>query len=598
LKKITLLAISCTAYFCCIAQLQPGNYIITLADGGKALDADAPGMNSNDGKVHLWDNNDGVTQVWRVSSAGGTNVFIITLAATGKILDADGPGMYTDGGKVHLWEFNGGKTQRWKISSTGDNSYNIVLLDGGKALDAGISSMYQNDGLVHLWSYNNGKTQKWMFTPAAPPHTTSTGDAANAPMAIQADIDEFNNVMNDQNGVGVLGGDNTRPFYYHANQPNESVYKYQKLIDASRLPSSFLDWAKGKLKDKVPLIGGTLSTVVGIAQDAVDYVESWFSSSATNTWIDCWYPVSPNKITVCGLTEGDDHICSQDYLHTKLTIDKDVNIDIIPGKNFRSVLSNRWLSSGEQDTLSIEAEVRPKDFSDQSTIPKNPLLLEIKKNTNVCVYGPWMADILDIAAVVPIPFTDDKIDIGKLDINTNNEIHPVNQIWYKKGANETDLIAIADGNGYFEKTGNGEIEASGINRTMRFYIGFYIPARIISTVVNPVNPVQEYYINGVGYDFTNSQPQDVQTDSLILTLNNAIRLKVHDNSFVKTQKTHTVFFDKIRKRADGSIQGYIVVETVPLVERGGTINIIVNKTGDNVKTINRTMEPVRMLKNK
>ena len=47
-------------------QLLDGNYVITLADGGKALDADAPDINNNDCKVHLWDNNGGVTQVWTV----------------------------------------------------------------------------------------------------------------------------------------------------------------------------------------------------------------------------------------------------------------------------------------------------------------------------------------------------------------------------------------------------------------------------------------------------------------------------------------------------------------------------------------------------
>ena len=144
--------------------LIPGKYVITLADGGKALDADGPGMNTNDGKVHLWDNTKGgITQVWTVNPAG-FNAYSIVLAETGKALDADGPGMHTDGGKIHLWSYDGGKTQKWLIRPAGNGTFAIVLADGGKALDAGILSMYDNDGIVHLWNANYGKTQKWVFT--------------------------------------------------------------------------------------------------------------------------------------------------------------------------------------------------------------------------------------------------------------------------------------------------------------------------------------------------------------------------------------------------------------------------------------------------
>jgi len=143
--------------------LLPGSYTITLADGGLALDADAATMGNDDGKVHLWQNNGGPTQVWNVAAADAGN-YTITLAATGKALDADGPTMHDDGGKLHLWQYNGGKTQVWNIRPTANNTFAVVLDNGGKALDAGINSMHQNDGLVHLWSLNQGKTQKWNFT--------------------------------------------------------------------------------------------------------------------------------------------------------------------------------------------------------------------------------------------------------------------------------------------------------------------------------------------------------------------------------------------------------------------------------------------------
>ena len=159
----TMVVYVTTVFIYASQTLRPGRYTITLADGGLALDANAPTMGSNDGKVHLWQNNGGPTQVWNVAVADAGN-YTITLAATGMALDADGPTMHADGGKVHLWQYNGGKTQVWNIRPSDNNTYEVVLDDGGKALDAAVLSMHQNDGLVHLWSLNQGKTQKWNFT--------------------------------------------------------------------------------------------------------------------------------------------------------------------------------------------------------------------------------------------------------------------------------------------------------------------------------------------------------------------------------------------------------------------------------------------------
>jgi hypothetical protein len=432
--------------------------------------------------------------------------------------------------------------------------------------------------------------------PSIPARPDDPNDLSKAPMASQAEIDELNNILDNQYGVGVIGGENARPFYYHANQPNEVVYKYQKLIDASRLPSGFMDWAKGKLAG-VPLVGGTISMIPYAGQEAIELVDGlkdWIlGKESTTKLIDAWYPVSEFKRTVCGKAEKNASICSQDYLHTKLTIDKDVNIDIVPGNAFNWALTNRWLRPGEQ-TKVIEAEVKMKNIiaydtktnkSAESTTPHNPLMLQIVQYTDLCVYGPWMADILDIDAKVPIPFTDDNIDLGKLDINTNDEIHPVNQLWYKKG-NEIQLIAIADGNGYFEKKSASEIEASGINHTMRFYIAFHIPATIRTNAVNNTSGTMEYEINGIGFDFTDNTDAITRTDEYALKYNGVPRIKVHDNSIIKIQKTHSVMFDKVRTRPDGSIQGYIIVETLPIVKKGGSINITVKRSDLSAAGIN------------
>ena len=170
MKNIICLLVTFTLISNCFTQvLTSGDYVITLAGGGKALDAAAESMGLDDGLIQLRENNSGSTQVWSVRPVSG-NSYSVILKATEKALDADGPGMYTDGGKVHLWtkREDGFKTQNWTISFAGNNSYTVVLRDGSKALDAGISSMYQNGGIVHLWSENSGKTQQWVFTKAVP----------------------------------------------------------------------------------------------------------------------------------------------------------------------------------------------------------------------------------------------------------------------------------------------------------------------------------------------------------------------------------------------------------------------------------------------
>lgn len=420
--------------------------------------------------------------------------------------------------------------------------------------------------------------------PPIPPRPVDMNDLSKAPIATQAEIDEFNTVLNNQNGVGVLGGENARPFYYHANQPNEVVYKYQKLIDASRLPSGFLQWASDKLSG-IAVVGGALSVIPYTGKVIIEFVDEakdWlFGKESTAEWIDAWYPVNENKITVCGTMAGNASTCSQDYLHTKLTVDKDVNLEIHPDNNFTWALNNRWLKPDEQKNI-IDGEVKLKNLINSNTgtnetnetvIPHNPLLMQIQNENNVCMYGPWMADILDINGKVPIPFTDDKIDLGKIDINTNNEIHPVNQVWYKKG-DEIQLIAIADGNGYFDKTGNNEIEASGLNHRMSFYIAFQIP-NSRNTATTGISSY-EYDINGIGFDFTNNPAENIQPKTLSLKYNGVERIKINDNSSIKLQKTHEILFDKIRSRSDGSIQGYIIVQTEPIVLQGGSINITVN----------------------
>jgi hypothetical protein len=406
---------------------------------------------------------------------------------------------------------------------------------------------------------------------------SDTYDLSTAPLATPAEINQLNNIIQNQKGVGVLGGDNNKPFFYHTDQPSKP-YIYKKLMDASRLPSGLIDHIDGHWYSIV--LGDPLSLLISkYSIEGSDELKDWLvGRAATVKWVDCWYPIQ-NKQTLCGQVISNSFICGQDYLHTELTQDRDVNIRIIPGIEFRGLLDNPWLNPKEKEEVAdtIEAEVRATHLmaynteankSVETLTPHNPLLLQIRQNANICVYGPWMADKLDIEGVGP-------------DINFNNEIHPVNQLWYKNGA-ETQLIAIADGTGYFDITGNNEIEASGLNHAMRFYIAFHIPAHFKPHHNSIGLPYAEYDINGIGFDLTDNPDNDIQTQVISLKNHDEVRMKINDNSFVKLQKTHNIFFDKIRTRPDGSFQGYIVVETVPIVKRGGSINIsVVNKTAQS-----------------
>lgn len=407
-----------------------------------------------------------------------------------------------------------------------------------------------------------------------------TGDAAAAATATQAEIDEFDKIMSEQSGVAVLGGETTAPIYYHHNKPNEEVYKYNKVIDPSRLPGAFFDWAANKL-GWAGIVVKPFEVVSDVAGDIKDFI---FGSSSTKVKMDCWYPVSEFRQTVCGKLKEDALICSQDFLHTQVTIDKDVCYNLIPSPGFTSMLTNRW--TGETSTV-IEGEVKTKNLtnfntqtqkSTETTTPRNPMLLQIKKDENVCLYGPWMGDILDLNLNVPVPLTNQRVEIADLNLRKNNEIHPVNQLWRKVG-NETHLIAVVDGTGYFQVRGNGEVEASGLNQSMRFYIAFTIPGKSRPGISSGF---REYDINGIAFDITDGTLSEIPAETVTLKHRGNVAVKIKANSILRLQKTFNVSFDKVRKRPNGSIQGYIVVETVRITKQGGSINIIVkDQTVDN-----------------
>ena len=347
-------------------------------------------------------------------------------------------------------------------------------------------------------------------------------------------------------GVAILGGETTKPFYFNHNDSDEKIYKYKKYINPSR------------------------------------------------SWIDAWFPLYGERKTLCGkVTEY--HLCDQDIIHNgTVTTDKDANLKILPNTYFKDMSINyrlkNWVEKDYFNTIynmvkvTESSESKAKDITNEfvevyrkkfyketlecefepGLLPNNkPInsLFSYYKNGRIsqmintpqelCVYGPWMWD-----RIVNKTFIPDHL---------NNEIHPINQLWYKKN-NETFLTGIVDATGYFDKKDATQVEASGLNQKMSFYKAFHISSDLLNK-----NITLHYQIEGEGFKFDDIQTTKITEDDYQLKTKNDVLIEVKEvyNRF----KTHNVTFDQVCKRPDGSIQGYIVVETEKIRKRGGSINI-------------------------
>jgi hypothetical protein len=418
-----------------------------------------------------------------------------------------------------------------------------------------------------------------------PPNTLGIDDLALMPMATQQEISEFEDIVKNQFGVAVLDGDTTKPIYFNHNKPNEQIYKYKKRIHAPKVNS-------------------------------------------LDKRIDAWFPVEDKRKTICGSFKEYKQV-GQNFSHDgTINLDVDSNLHIIPNRKFDFMLKNPHMElyangryfkerfnvhctllrnnllnlSCNNPRIKKEAEDRaradvqkllrkfnwtdieveftpamlgnPKDVPDKNFLtPLNPVFKfqPISISGDVCAYGPWMWERIFISDL-PGGFA---LELFKDDY-FNNEIHPANQIWFKQN-NTLNLIALVDQTGYFENPSNPsnktEVHASGLNQRMRFHVAFKIPATVLN---GDSSSVVEYHVNAKGFKFNNIPDADVAEIVLPFKHKDTVRLKIRDNSFLRSGKTHRVFLDKVRNRLDGSIQGYLVVETEPITRRGGSINIFIS----------------------
>jgi hypothetical protein len=194
------------------ADLDNGVYTIRLANG-KALDADASQVNSNGGKVAIWDYAAGAPeQQWILTAINGK--YTIRVKASNKALDlnASNPNY---GAAITLWEFHGGANQQWIISLAGNGLYKIhSALPPNRVLDVSGGAISTNGTKIHLWDFLNGVNQLWKIEKVAPPPSPVSVGKIIAGQHLKP-----NDILKSPNGVNQLiyQGDGNLVIYRSGN---------------------------------------------------------------------------------------------------------------------------------------------------------------------------------------------------------------------------------------------------------------------------------------------------------------------------------------------------------------------------------------------
>jgi len=471
--------------------------------------------------------------------------------------------------------------QRWTLIPVGTDGVTYIIQSVAFPTQVLQPTDNNSQSAIELTTKTSAANQQWS--------TLDPSDMSLAPLATQDEIAEFENIKNNQLGVGVLGGQTTKQFYYTTDPPiqNELVWKYRKIINLTQLENYGISYVNNAFQNSQ---GAILSTNVllfplaawdfGAQVEANLLIDSYKAlvdiyDYFTNTpdqlmEISDWYPVSGYKKTVCGKMKDTVNVCKQDFLHTKVTNDKDICFTLSPYSSFTAILTNPNSPNANKTYDHIEGEVRAQNPQDliptlpatpSNLQPVNPLFITMEKNDDVCFFGPWM---------------EDNLEFDGSSVQDNNEIHPINQFWRKSASTgDFELIAIADRSGYFDINKNGQIEASGLNQKMRFYVAVQI---LYSSLNATGSNYIEYDVTGQNYD-AQAVTLPTKTTTTSIAYKGKIRLEIIDNpiSGQFVINTHSpVILEKVRTRPDGSIQGYLVIETNQINNPGGSINNIVH----------------------
>ncbi len=339
-------------------------------------------------------------------------------------------------------------------------------------------------------------------------------DLSKCGYATDAEKNKHSRIQKTQLGVDVSAGESTKPFYYHHNEDNEKVYKYDKK---------------------------------NIGKD-----------------LDCWYPVQPERACVCGKLT-DIYKTSPDFDHKYLTQDRDFNLLIYPSGGFKQYLKNRWAAkNGHSDQFKyVEGEVNVDDLDkdglhysnkNNSTNPLFRKSTKIKKGMEICIYGPWMWDKLH------------GLKVFSKDGQGNNEIHPINQFWFGDLRKGLTLTSVMDGSDQFDKQDATQVAASGQSQTMRYYIPITINR----------GKVEQYIVIGENFDAFMGPIGDKDRHPITLSWDNIEVVRV-TRLYATGKKMYKAFFSEMRKVSESSINGYLVIETEAIHSGRGSVTVIVKK---------------------
>ncbi|HEY0766176.1 MAG TPA: RICIN domain-containing protein [Pyrinomonadaceae bacterium] len=458
--------------------------------------------------------------------------------------------------------------QVWKISPVSNESQAFTI----ESMADNVVLQPQSNAARSLVFANHSSgadNQKWILV--------ARDDLALLPLATSQEISEFEDIVANQSGVAVRNGDTTKPIYFHHNNGADKFFEYRKKFFAPGFgEESVIAWAP---------VNEVRRTFCGRVLEYKQQKQDLEHDGTFSLDVDATLHLEPNsKFGFMLKNPKMESYVKDRYFKEQMNIACSVSNCNIPA--IRKLAEDRARAGGQEllrkfNTDNIEVEFTPAMLGNPIDSPSthflrpplNPMFSfrPINLGKNVCAYGPWMWERL---------FIDDlpahaALEAAGFEDFFNNEIHPANQIWFRENGT-LNLIAVVDQTGYFENPrnpgNNTEVNASGLGQRMRFHVAFKIPARVLN---GEINKVVEYQVNGIGFHFTNNSAVEVSEIVQSLKHRDIVRLQIRDNSFLKSERTHRVFLEELKSRPDGSIQGYLVIETQPITRRGGSINVFV-----------------------
>ncbi len=253
-----------------------------------------------------------------------------------------------------------------------------------------------------------------------------------------------------------------------------------------------------------------------------------------------------NYINPLNLAEGID-----DYLHDQKFCDHDYDINIAPSPRFNDLLS-RATNISPSWRNKIHAEIDLPFYSDLYVFsPETGLLTQ--KGSTWCVYGPWVVDdnrLLKDNEPTGLDFTFDR----------KVEIHPAEQIWWGSPQGAL-LISTAD----YSNRYNGRTDYDTDNGRKTYTVPWSqtpLQSRYaLAFEIKPGAPKLWYFVADMSNDDNMTVAStDGREHELVIRGLDGDRSLVGVREFGIKDFTDIGFRD-IRRRKDGTIQGYITISS-------------------------------------